>query len=219
MKLIDITGATFGRLTVVGRGQNVAGRASWRVICACGNATTVMGKDLRRGHTQSCGCLQKERSAEASRARIRARAPAKKHPLHATWKHMKRRCSSPLSPDYRLYGARGIRVCERWRSFRAFVDDMGPRPDGASLDRIDPDGNYEPGNCRWATPAQQAQNRSCSRLPRELRCAPLTFGGETMDWKEWAARLGLHPSAISQRLRKGWDVERAFTTPKIGARP
>lgn len=127
---------------------------------------------------------------------------------HHAWLGMKQRCYNENNPKYPLYGGRGIRVCDRWLdSFEAFYEDMGDRPsDSHSLDRIDNDGNYEPDNCRWATPKQQARNRSTNH--------DITYRGETKTLKEWAKELGMNRITLFTRLeRLGWDVEKAFTEP------
>jgi hypothetical protein len=165
---------------------------------------------------------------------------------------MRTRCKSPVAPNFHLYGGRGITVCERWDSFEAFVSDLGERPDLAqSLDRIDVEGNYEPGNCRWATSEEQGNNRRTNRWieafgrrqtlkqwssetgipqttlaerldagmsPQDALSKPsrpseklLTLEGETMNLKDWAARLGLSASAITVRIGRGWPLERVLT--------
>jgi len=119
---------------------------------------------------------------------------------------MRDRCCVPASKDYQSYGARGIRVHERWASdFLAFLSDMGERPEGTTLDRIDVNGNYEPGNCRWATPAQQAANRRNTLF--------LTANGETAPLAEWARRLGVERSTLRNRKLSGWTDEQTATTP------
>lgn len=126
--------------------------------------------------------------------------------LRSVWWHMRRRCDDPDDPRYPKYGARGIRVCDRWReNFDAFLADVGPRPPGMWLERIDNDGNYEPGNCRWATPAEQQRNTR-----RNVR---LTVGGETMTVTDWAIRLGCSKHVLHQRLRRGWSPDRVVGTP------
>lgn len=125
-------------------------------------------------------------------------------PEYNTWGCMKARCLNPKNSRYHRYGGRGIKVCERWMSFENFYADMGPRPDGASLDRIDNDGHYEPGNCKWI-PSRDQSKKTC-------RIRYLTKNGETHSLAEWARRLGVRGSVISMRLNQyGWSVERALT--------
>lgn len=124
---------------------------------------------------------------------------------YRTWEAMKRRCLNPNDPAYEDYGARGITVCDRWLDFANFFADMGERPEGLTLDRIDNDGPYAPENCRWATRTEQARNtRSCEFI---------TFGGVTKPLPQWAEDCGMKACTLRARLRSGWDVERALTTP------
>ncbi len=130
------------------------------------------------------------------------------HPLYAAWSSMKGRCLCPTDQKFPIYGARGIRVCERWASsFSSFVDDMGQRPDGTTLERIDTNGHYEPGNCRWATQVEQQNNRRNNRR--------IEHGGESLTLAEWARRTGINQSTIWLRLRAGWTPERALTEPGV----
>ena len=124
------------------------------------------------------------------------------------WTNMRRRCLNPADSGWPKYGGRGIKVCARWMVFAAFFADMGARPDPKlTLERIDNNGNYEPGNCKWATRAEQAANKRPPRLKL------LTLDGVTLSKAAWAKRLGIKPATIYQRLRYGWSVERTLTTP------
>lgn len=168
MKLIDLTGSRFGRLTVMRRAGNAStGDAQWLCICDCGETVTVRGTRLRSGESRSCSCLQKEIvSSRNSTHRL------SKSPEYRSWSSMIARCENPKYHHYHRYGGRGITICDRWRdSFESFLADMGPRPSlSHSIDRYpDNDGNYEPGNCRWATPAEQRHNRSDSREFRRFK--------------------------------------------------
>lgn len=120
---------------------------------------------------------------------------------------MVKRCTNPKQQSYRYYGGKGVTVCDRWLAgFENFLADMGERPDGMTLDRYpNASGNYEPGNCRWATPRMQQSNTSANVL--------LEFNGETKHISEWARSLGTHRETLVGRLRRGWSVERALTTP------
>lgn len=121
------------------------------------------------------------------------------------WGQMIARCYDPENPKYKNYGARGIRVCDRWICYRLFLEDMGPRPDGKTLNRIDNDGNYDPGNCEWATYREQAQNRSDN--------CNITFNGETLCLTEWERRTGIYRKTIEKRLLLGWSIEDCLTKP------
>lgn len=131
--------------------------------------------------------------------------------IYWTWSNMIERCSRVTHKDYCNYGARGIYVCERWKKFENFYADMGDRPEGLSLDRIDNDGPYSPENCQWTTPSQQTINSS--------RAHKVTFQGETLALCEWDKRLGIPAKTIERRLREGWSVERALTTPNRAPKP
>lgn len=159
---IDIAGLRFGRWLVLERvGLNNAGELVWRCQCDCGTEKEVVGYTLRRktAPSRSCGCLMRE--AVGKRARTHGQSsPGRKSPAYQSWDAMWQRVrAKPGHKNYPSYGARGITICERWCSFENFLADMGPRPDGLTLDRIDNDGNYEPGNCRWATASQQNANK------------------------------------------------------------
>lgn len=142
----DITGHRFGRLVALER----QGR-SWLCQCDCGKQMIASGANIRKGNTKSCGCLKHEPYHLTHGYRHTK--------IYKSWYAMLQRCGNPKNTRYKYYGARGIAVCERWRKFENFLADMGERPPGMSIDRINNDGNYEPDNCRWATQEQQINNR------------------------------------------------------------
>lgn len=130
--------------------------------------------------------------------------------IYGIWRSMRSRCENPATAAYKDYGARGISVCERWKSFENFYEDMGERPEGKSLDRIDNSKGYSPENCVWSTSKSQSRNR------RGLRTA--TANGQTKSLGEWAEETGLSVSTLWNRLQLGWSDEDAINTPKVMSR-
>lgn len=158
----DIKGMVFGRLTVVELDNVTLGVSYWRCSCVCGNVKTVSKHSLLKGHTQSCGCLKRERISQRKlkhgMSGRGSHGPSSR--TYRIWLAMRTRCNNPNIPNYHNYGGRGIKVCPEWDDFCTFLRDMGECPPGKSIDRFpDNDGNYEPGNCRWATAFEQRMNQ------------------------------------------------------------
>lgn len=167
----DIRGQRFGRLIVMSPTdqRSTNGSIIWKTKCDCGKYLFVSLKHLANGATKSCGCFKRE----SQKKRFYKHGHSIKHHVtreYNTWTSMIARCSNPKAPKYKLYGKRGINVCKRWKeNFENFLDDMGLRPKGMTIDRINPDGNYELDNCRWATPIEQRHNRR-SKKKGERKC-------------------------------------------------
>lgn len=195
---IDLTGKTFGLWTVLRRVENAGSPLRWECRCECGAEKTCDGSDLRRGKTVSCGCYR------AAAQRLRATKHGNtKHPLYSRWKALVERCSNPKSISFERYGARGIRVCDRWLSFETFLEDMGAgHRAGLSIERIDNSGNYEPANCRWATAAEQARNTR--------RNVVVDTPSGKMTLLDACALFGVPYNRAADRYQRGWPVEKLF---------
>jgi hypothetical protein len=200
----NLSGLRFGRLLVLGYVGLTNKRSTWLCLCDCGTERKVAGSSLGN-NTKSCGCLAREELAE--RNRRKNGPPLKSHPEYWIWDSMRRRCLNPQDASYPGYGGRGIGVCPSWaKSFEAFLADMGKRPSSSlTLERIDNDGNYEPGNCRWATRAEQSRNRRNNVF--------LEHNGRRMIAADWAKETGLSKSCIERRVRRGMSVAEALTRP------
>ncbi len=163
MRRVDVTGQRFGRLTATQRSAR-GGRSYWLCDCDCGNQTSVALNKLKTGHTQSCGCLHREFLDKWERNSTHKHTG---HYLHRCWGAMKNRCNNPNNECYMRYGGRGISyspLFEHYEDFRDYIlTNLGERPQGHSIDRIDNNGNYAPGNLRWANPSQQSANRECCK--------------------------------------------------------
>jgi len=200
---IDLTGRTFGNLTAVGyektRNEKGRNRGKWTCGCTCGGFRKVSSQRLRSGHTTHCGCKYPRTIAKVSVSRNSAE--------YRTWVQIRQRCYNKKHKNYLQYGGRGIIVCARWHEFKNFYEDMGPRPAGLTIDRIESNGNYEPGNCRWADMTTQNNNSS--------NCRWITFNGETLTLTGWANRLGIGLASLTERIQR-WTLEKALTTPRKG---
>lgn len=221
MKPTPMIGHTFGRASVLGRAGHTSGKTkhlTYKCLCACGTQFVAPGNELRRGRVQSCGCLRRERSAERckdaatrppSRATHGATRGNSRPPEYRSWYHIKDRCGNPRNKHYADYGGRGIYVCDEWKnSFEAFLADMGRRPGpGYSIEREKNDGPYCKSNCKWATGTEQANNRRNNRV--------VEFNGESKTIAQWARHVGIGYSTLNNRIRVGWTVEEALSTPPL----
>lgn len=208
-KFIDLTGQRFGRLTVVSRAENTKyGHPRWKCRCDCGNMPVVSGNDLRRGHTESCGCLQKERTSLYNRDN-QANYGDGDTRLYTIWQGIKARTSNPNTYAYKNYGERGIMICGEWdnsfQKFKQWALERGYQ-EHLTIDRIDNNKGYSSDNCRWVERKSQSINRRNNHY--------ITYNGETKTLAEWARLLGIKRKTLSDRItRCGWNVEKALTTP------
>lgn len=203
---LDLTGSRFGRLTVLCKDCNDTQGRMWLCQCDCGNKKSIRVDHLKTGATTSCGCYNREVASKRNRTHGMTKSPE-----YAAWEHMKARCENPSDSRFHCYGARGIKVCERWRGengFQNFIADMGLKPGrGYSIDRINNDGDYEPSNCKWSTDNEQANNKSNNIY--------ISYQGETKTLKEWSRELGLDYKNLWERMKYyGWSFEKTIKTKK-----
>lgn len=185
-------GDRYGSLVTLKKSERgPRGHQRWVCSCDCGMESVVCASSLVSGNTKSCGCLKRDGSIHMTHGAT----SGGRSPEYSSWSSMHNRCSNPKNAKWNRYGGRGIKVCERWNSFENFLEDMGSKPSGTSIDRIDNNGNYEPGNCRWATPKEQANNTR-----RNVR---ITANGKSLTVAEWARETGLPYTTIQKRLRCG----------------
>lgn len=204
--MIDLIGRKFGRLSVIKRvDNNKWGNLCWLCRCSCGQEKIVVGRNLKSGNTQSCGCLQKENRIKHGHSNSNR---GKASTTYESWHQMIQRCTNPNRSKYKYYGGRGITVCGRWKRFSNFLVDMGEKPTkNHSIDRKNNDGNYCKSNCRWATTKQQARNTSRNHL--------VQFNGKTQCIADWSEETGIQYNTIRLRLKRGWSIQKALTTISV----
>lgn len=196
-KRIDLTGQRFGRLVVLGYSHTKNGQAFWSCQCDCGNTKQIRGSDLRAGKSLSCKCLNYEVSRTHKMSKTK---------IYMVWINMHSRCYKNNHPEYKRYGERGIRVCDKWQTFEGFFEDMGTTyKEGLSIDRINVNGNYCKENCRWADNITQQKNRRTTKF--------YTLNGETETFTYFCRKYNVNYELARGRLRMGWDIEKIFTTP------
>lgn len=207
-KFKNLTGRVFERLTVKAYSrprQCPSGQVQqlWTCECECGRVVEVSTGNLTSGNSNSCGCLGRKHATEAATTH-----GLSKTATYRIWRAMIHRCENKNSSYYHRYGGRGVTICKRWRaSFENFLADMGSRPSARhSIDRYpNNDGNYEPGNCRWATAREQSRNRSDNVIVEAF--------GKRMCAQDFAAEVGIGKMTLIRRIRRGWSPEKALTTP------
>lgn len=205
-KAVDIAGERYGNLVAISPTAKRQGNTIvWLCRCDCGRMHEAGAASLRIGNTKSCGCLQPKTTAQRN-----YRHGMRRTPMYRIWLGMKERCLNPGYKQYESYGGRGINVCARWSSdFMAFLADMGERPSPKhSLDRIDNDKGYEPGNVRWATPAEQTRNTRRNRY--------IEADGQRLTIEDWSQKTGIPSRLISLRInRLGWTERDAVLVPRF----
>lgn len=204
-KSSELTGQKFNRLTVIRRNltDSSSGTSRWDCVCECGTEKTVRGNNLKSGQVRSCGCLQKENISSALKTHGASRTPE-----HNIWKTIKQRTLNENNVDYPAYGGRGIKLCDRWKnSFESFIEDMGKRPSPShSIDRLNGDGDYEPNNCRWSTPEEQANNKSTN-----LR---FVYEDQNLTLAQIAKLNNVSYESLRRRIHRGQDIGSAVSAMK-----
>lgn len=197
MSKLNLVGHVFTRLTVVREvGRGAQNRVMWECRCSCGGERVTCTATLRRGEAKSCGCLRRENMVALGRSR---RTHGSDHPLLHLFHGMHARCKNKRHKAYPSYGGRGIRVCERWSSFENFLADMGERPPGTMIERMDNDGPYSPDNCRWATRVEQMNNKTDNTW--------LTLpDGRRLTMAQASREFGLSSGVLHLRMKKTSDV-------------
>jgi hypothetical protein len=200
MRKIDLTGRRFERLTVIGEAEpDKNGHARWNCRCDCGEEKTILSTHLVRGSIRSCGCQRAKRRTKHKQSRTK---------LYKVWEEMKQRCNNQNNASYSNYGNRGISVCPEWQDdFQVFYDWAMENgyADGLQIDRINNDGDYEPGNCRWVTKKENLRNKRQSVF--------IEYHGQMHTVAEWAKITGIHRNTIANRIRAGKTPEEIFKQP------
>lgn len=205
-KFKDITGLKFNRLTVISRAESIRIGDDlvirWNCLCECGNKTIAYGCKIRSGHTRSCGCqlgiINKEKREKRTGT-----------PEYAIWQAMIQRCKNKNNINYKSYGGRGIDVCDEWLSFDNFLSDMGRRPktkERMTIERVNVNKNYEPGNCIWASYSVQNRNLRSNVV--------IEHNGQAKILQDWANEIGITGCSLQKRIKR-WGIEKAITTPKV----
>lgn len=206
----NLIGQKFGRLTIIQKMDNDKwGHHRYLCQCTCKQKKIILGNKLESGHTKSCGCLQKDTVREIGSQNIKHGHSRGKQrsAIYITWMNIVQRCANPNTANYKYYGGRGITVCERWLKFENFLEDMGERPEGKSLDRVKNNKGYCKENCRWTTQKEQARNRRDNRL---IFCF-----GRLQCISAWSEETNIKTGTIIARLDRRWSTEKTLTTPVL----
>lgn len=204
----DLTGQRFGRLIVMERSATIGKKTMWKCRCDCGNIIKVDGYNLRKRITQSCGCL----SNDMKSIRATTHGLSNKR-LYGVWQNIINRCTNPKSQEYRYYGERGITICDEWRNdFKVFYDwamangydETAPKGQ-CTIDRIDNNKGYFPDNCHWISTKMNCRNTRKNRI--------VEFNGEKHTLSEWSEIIHIPSNTLTERLKRGWSIEKTLTTP------
>ncbi len=203
-KPLELTGKIFGRLKVLRfAGRNKSGNRLWLCVCKCGTTLKVLASNLSIGCSNSCGCLKRDKTIERNKLGATPGSTDKNKRELRSWMGMLGRCNNSRSRDWPSYGGRGIVVCERWKSFSNFFEDMGECPPNYTIERENNDGNYEPTNCIWASRKTQGRNK---------RNVPLyTYNGESKSLAEWAEITGIPWGTLRKRIYLNWSMKEVLT--------
>jgi len=199
-KSIDLTGQKFSRLTVIEKASIKNGRATWVCRCICGEQIIVYATHLLQKNTKSCGCLRKEKTQN-----LRKKHGLSSQAAYPSWYDMKQRCNNPMHTAYKYYGERGISVCQRWDKFENFLEDMGERPEGLTIERINNDLGYFKDNCCWATRAEQIHNSRQAKLTEKIVAEIRQLRSLGAKMANLATIYNVAPNTISQVVNnKTW---------------
>ena len=193
MNKINLIGKNFLRLTVLAEAGKQGSHLTWKCRCICGKERIVLGSNLKSGHTVSCGCIRVEHGQTGTKE-------------HRAWRHMKERCLNKNHPNYHHYGGRGITICSPWVNFKPFFKDMGKCPPGMTLDRINNNLNYSPGNCRWATRETQSNNTR--------RTIFITYKNNRLSLSQWSRKAGIPLSTLCGRIKRKFPLDKLFVVWK-----
>lgn len=196
----NLEGKKFGFLSVLkDSGEKSSNRSiKWECLCICGKKIFVETSTLLTKNQKSCGC-KTARNPVTKHGHSKNKTASK---TYNSWANMHQRCGNPNHPKYKNYGGRGITVCKEWSSFNSFLFDMGEKPEGMTIERIDVNKGYSKENCKWASHKEQANNKTCTEI--------LSFNGEKMTAAQWAEYLGIKFSTLRMRLYRNWPLERAL---------
>lgn len=211
MRKLNLIGERFGNLVVLNEDSTYkGGKSKWNCVCDCGKEKAILACHLRSGKILSCGCYRKKINAETHKTHGMAQKAGVRSKVYSTWASMISRCKNPVGDFYAQYGGRGIQVCERWRTFENFYADMGDKPEGHSIERIDVNGNYEPSNCRWANNYDQSLNKTNTIW--------VNVNGEVLPMMKVCEMVDIPYRVALNRKKMGWPEWRWFEPQQVRQR-